>query len=353
MGNDDPKVTVIMPVYNAAKYLPAALDSVLAQTLQDFEIVAVNDGSTDDSGAILEQYAARDSRIRFVTQKNAGCAAARNAAVARAKGRYLAMHDADDVSYRTRLEKQAALLDARPGLSAVYCCTVVADKNLKPLAAMRMAGDPRTLRRNVRRRNALQQNCMVRKQVFDRIGGYRDAILFVEDFDFNLRLLEAGDILCVPEAYHIYRQHSAQMSRTGKAKMPMFGALTRTFALERKLRGRDSYTEFSKIRDIEKFMRDYEFRNYFYFFAGRSALRHLLLPQARAYIKRAWKEGYRTFGAALLYAKALLPFTLLKAVSYFYSRFVARKWSRKMPRYITEMLSPENINAHYKVAPDK
>jgi len=350
---EQPKVTVVMPVYNAAKYLPAALDGVLAQTLQDFEVVAVNDGSTDDSGRILAEYAARDGRIRVHQQKNSGGGAARNAAAALARGRYIAQYDADDVFHPARLEKQAAVLDARPDMIAVYCRTVVADRDLKPLALMHIPTDPLAIRRRMRRGNPLQQNSMVRRDVFEKIGGYREGLICTQDFDFNLRLLEAGEVACLPEAYHIYRQHGAQISSARKAEVPMFGALVRTFEMERKLRGRDSYAEFDRTRDFEKFLLDYEFRNYFYFFAGRSALRHLLLPQARAYIKEAWKGGHRTFATAGLYAKSRLPYILVKALLYFNTRFIARKWTRKVPRYIIEMLSSENINANRRAIPDK
>jgi len=342
MINNNPKVTVIMPVYNSAKYLPAALDSVLAQTLQDFEVVAVNDGSTDDSLAVLERYAARDPRVRFATQKNAGIAAARNAAAALAKGRYIATHDDDDVFHPVRLEKQAAILDARPDLAAVFCRSLVADENLKPIGGMKIPADPRVLRQRLQRGNVLQQSCMVRREVFEKIGGYREALMLSEDFDFNLRLLEAGEILCMPEAYHIYRQHSGQTSVVRKASMPPYNALVRTFAMERRLRGRDSYVEFSKVRDVREFARDYEFRGYFYYWAGRRALWYLLLPDARAYIREAWKGGYRTFGAAWVYAKSLLPPVVLKACTLAYRRLVTRRWSWKIPPYIIEMLSSQN-----------
>jgi glycosyltransferase involved in cell wall biosynthesis len=288
-----------------------------------------------------------------VTQKNAGIAATRNAAAALAKGRYIATHDNDDVFHPVRLEKQASLLDARPDLAAVFCRSLVTDENLRPLAVMRVVKTPPALRRCLRRGNPLQNNYMIRREVFERIGGYRDAFTLSEDFDFKLRLLEAGEVLCMPEAYHIYRRHPGQTSVVREAQMIVFSALVRTFEMERRLRGRDSYAEFDRIRDFEKFLPDYEFRNHFYFFAGRNALRHLLLPQARAYIKEAWKGGHRTFAAARTYAGARLPHVFIKALLYFKARFLQRKWTRKIPPDMIEMLSSENVNAGRRTTSDK
>lgn len=99
-----PAVSIIVPVYNVEKYLAECLDSLLAQTMQDFEIICVNDGSKDGSAEILKQYEAKDSRISVITQKNQGVSAARNAAVKKAKGEYLYFMDSDDVIKPETLE---------------------------------------------------------------------------------------------------------------------------------------------------------------------------------------------------------------------------------------------------------
>ena len=98
------KVSVIIPVYNAEKYLRECLDSVIGQTLQDIEIICVDDGSTDNSLLILQEYAANDKRLKIVEQANQGAAAARNAGIAVAQGEYLAFLDADDLYYLEALQ---------------------------------------------------------------------------------------------------------------------------------------------------------------------------------------------------------------------------------------------------------
>ena len=103
--NIHPKVTVIIPVYNVAAYLPQCLDSVIAQTLDDIEIICVNDGSKDESLAVLNEYAAQDSRIKIIDKANAGVSAARNDGIAAAQGEYIAFLDGDDFLEPDCLEK--------------------------------------------------------------------------------------------------------------------------------------------------------------------------------------------------------------------------------------------------------
>ena len=94
--SDTPPVSIIIPVYNSGPYLNKCLDSVLAQTMQELEIILVNDGSTDGSPAILEDYALRDARIRIISQENQGLSGARNTGIRAARGSYLTFLDSDD-----------------------------------------------------------------------------------------------------------------------------------------------------------------------------------------------------------------------------------------------------------------
>jgi len=121
--NRRPMVSIVMPVYNSARYLEEAVDSLMAQTCQDFELIAVDDGSTDESGHILDRYADSDSRIRVIHQANGGISAARNRGMREARGKYIAVMDSDDVCLPNRLERQIAFMESRPevGLSGSRC----------------------------------------------------------------------------------------------------------------------------------------------------------------------------------------------------------------------------------------
>jgi hypothetical protein len=116
-----PRVSVVIPAYNAASVLPRALDSVCAQSTNEWELIVVDDGSTDATPAVLADYSRRlGSRMRVVRQTNRGASAARNAGIDIAEGEFVAFHDADDEMQPTKLERQLALFDLRPELDLVY-----------------------------------------------------------------------------------------------------------------------------------------------------------------------------------------------------------------------------------------
>lgn len=114
------KLSIIIPVYNVAAYLPAAIDSVLSQTFRDFELILVVDGATDSSGDICDGYAAQDNRVRVIHQKNAGVSAARNAGVAAAKGDYIGFTDSDDI-IETDMFQRLMELAEQYGADVVQC----------------------------------------------------------------------------------------------------------------------------------------------------------------------------------------------------------------------------------------
>jgi glycosyltransferase involved in cell wall biosynthesis len=115
-----PRVTVVMAVYNAAQFLREAIASVLSQTYTDFELIVVDDASTDDSSAILRSY--NDPRIRIIRhQTNLGASLSRNDALAAARGELIAIMDADDVCAPTRIERQVEFLQAHPAVGLVGC----------------------------------------------------------------------------------------------------------------------------------------------------------------------------------------------------------------------------------------
>lgn len=123
-------VSVIMPVYNAGNFLPEAIESILGQTYKNFEFIIVDDGSTDNSLAIIKGYGRKDKRIKvFKNKRNLGVSATANFAISKSKGKFLARMDADDISIPDRLEKQVEFLLKRKEIVAVGGQCVVIDKN--------------------------------------------------------------------------------------------------------------------------------------------------------------------------------------------------------------------------------
>ena len=123
-----PLISVVMPAYNAEKYLAEAIDSILTQTFTDFELIIIDDGSTDQTPAIIKRYKEQDSRISaFFLQKNMGIAAALNQGLSVARGKYLARMDADDISLPERFAKQAAFMEAHPAVGVLGTAAIVID----------------------------------------------------------------------------------------------------------------------------------------------------------------------------------------------------------------------------------
>ncbi len=205
----EPTVSVVMPVYNGQRYLSRAVESMLGQTWWDFELVAVNDGSTDETGRILERYAKGDGRVRVVWQENQGIVGALNAGLGAARGKLLARMDADDVALPGRLARQVDYLREHPECVAVGTRVLMIDAQgwaicpwVKEFtheqidAAHLRAGFP-----------MVHPSVMMRRESVAAVGGYRAEYATLEDVDLFLRLAEVGRLANIPEVLLHYRQH--------------------------------------------------------------------------------------------------------------------------------------------------
>jgi glycosyltransferase involved in cell wall biosynthesis len=208
-----PRVSVLMPVYNGARYLDAAVQSILCQTYADFELVVVDDGSTDESLVRIAAY--RDPRIRVVRSGNRGVGAALALAVEHARGEYLARMDADDISAPHRLQLQVACLDAHPDVGVVDAASHQMDRSGRPLADEEEPAPPA---RAARRWKLLWRNVithptvMMRAAVLSRASATYRAGCVSEDYDLWLRLLPHTEFLRLPERLLWYRRHSESIT---------------------------------------------------------------------------------------------------------------------------------------------
>ncbi len=203
------KISVIIPVYNTGKYLSECLDSVLEQTFTDFEIICINDGSTDGSDKILSDYAARDNRIKIITQDNSGVVAARNNGVAHATGRYIYPLDSDDIIAPTALRKMYNAIIKRRG-DIITCRVMQFGKENGELFLMH----PTKL--NLCRANCLVNAALISRENFIRTGGYStDCNVALEDYDLWLNCVFSHNmrIYRIPEILFYYRIKNADESR--------------------------------------------------------------------------------------------------------------------------------------------
>jgi glycosyltransferase involved in cell wall biosynthesis len=205
-----------MPAFNVERYIAEAIDSVLAQTYTDWELVIVNDGSTDGTLAIVERYRDRfPDRIVLIAHENRGLAGARNSALAAARGEFLALLDSDDAWWPTFLEAQLAILRARPGI-AVVTGNAIARGGRDDGRPARPSPDPRPdpgLIDILTDETAVFIMSVFRRTVVETIGGYDEQFRTNEDYDFWIRTAAAGFRFArnsTPLAF--YRRHAASLS---------------------------------------------------------------------------------------------------------------------------------------------
>lgn len=203
-------VTVLLPVYNGGRHLAAAVSSILTQTHQDLELLAIDDGSTDGSGELLE--ALDDSRVRVLHQSNVGLVATLNRGLAEARHEVVARMDADDLSSESRLQLQVGFLVSNPDVAAVGCCYDVIDEDDTRIDSVHTAAAPAYLRRQLYFRNVLPHAGMTfRRDAVLAVGGYRD-VGPAEDYDLWTRLVQRYPIASLPDSLLQYRSTATGIS---------------------------------------------------------------------------------------------------------------------------------------------
>ena len=207
-------ISVVLPVYNAEAYVREAVESILAQSFTDFELIAIDDGSTDGSGAILRELAARDTRIVLVERPNGGLVSALNEGIKMARADLIARMDADDVAMPERFALQHARMVQEPEPAVLGSFIRVMDKDGD---IMHLGKYPLTPKAAVR---CLERGCpvihptvMMRRDAVLKAGGYRKAFSHAEDYDLWLRMSDLGYAIAnLPQLLLNYREHGANVS---------------------------------------------------------------------------------------------------------------------------------------------
>ncbi|MFF3878766.1 glycosyltransferase family 2 protein [Streptomyces sp. NPDC001978] len=194
----DPVVSVVIPCHNYARYLPQAVSSVLAQTFRDWELVIVDDGSTDNTVEVTQGLIARhpDRCIKLLEQANAGVSAARNTGIEASAGRYILPLDADDVIATTMLEKTVAVLDSDPDIAIASTDVFTFTDDDLPPQAMPLPAYSREL---LLQRLIMFYCSLYRREAWQTVGGYDQSMRAGEDWDFWIGCAEHGF-----DAYHIH-----------------------------------------------------------------------------------------------------------------------------------------------------
>jgi glycosyltransferase involved in cell wall biosynthesis len=239
-----PRVSVVMPVRNGERFLREALDSTLAQTLTDFELIVVDDGSTDSTPAILAEAAARDPRVRVHRQEPGGLTVALNAGCALAGAPLIARMDGDDVMLPDRLERQAAYLDSSPGVALLGGGLVLVDEH-----GTEIDREPGRLHLDFLVRNELTHaTVMMRADAFRALGGYR--LDQSEDYDLWLRFDEHHGVAALSDFVIRYRLHAGQFSVTALERQALGFLCVREAAIVRRRGERDPLAGIDRLDDV-------------------------------------------------------------------------------------------------------
>jgi glycosyltransferase involved in cell wall biosynthesis len=213
-------VSVIVPTYNMAGYLPLAIQSVLDQTYRHLEIHVVDDGSTDSTREVMNKYVG-DERVHYHFQQNRGLPAARNTGIRAAKGGVIALCDADDMWVPNKLELQLPRLWASPTVGVVYTEAEKVDMHGHRLPDGKAWGSEYRVSGWITNqlfvRNVVTGcTSVIRRECFDKVGFYDESLTGAEDYDLWLRISTAYEFVYVPEVTYLYRQWEGQMTRNGR-----------------------------------------------------------------------------------------------------------------------------------------
>jgi len=230
---ESPCVSVIMPAHNAGTYIEAAIQSILTQTHQDFELIVVNDGSTDDTKAILQQF--HDPRINVIDNPiKLGQPKSRNIALESAKGKYIAVMDADDISIPHRLETQIRFLESNPDYALIGSYAYQIDESGSYQSIIILQTEDGVIRKSLIHGNHfVHGSVMVRRNVLREIGSYDERFDYAADYDLWLRIIDVYKVANLPEPLYCWRSSSTQISTAKKAEQDAFAEMARREARER------------------------------------------------------------------------------------------------------------------------
>jgi glycosyltransferase involved in cell wall biosynthesis len=252
-----PTVSVVLPVHNGEPYLAEAIESILGQTFGDFELIAVDDASTDNSRRRLDDAAARDSRINVVDGQDCGLVGALNLGLSLARGEFIARMDADDISQPSRFARQVSYLRDNPDIAVVGSAITLIDASGAVVREVSYPLAPADVERFLMEVGSALAHpaVMARRKAMLSVGGYRKLFQHSEDYDLWLRMVERYRLANLPDRLLRYRQHGRKASLRHALAQRLATHMARLCAEVRRsgqpdpLEGRSSLT----LDDLDRF----------------------------------------------------------------------------------------------------
>lgn len=207
-----PTISIIIACYNAEKYIIETLESVIKQTYSNFEIIAIDDGSTDNTLSILKKYQKNDTHINIISQSNQHCTKARINGITHSKGKYIIFLDSDDIIAPTYLEKCNDVLERNPDISIVYAKARLFGRINKSWFLPKF---------NIKRfllGNCIYVSSLIRKSDYDKVGGFDERLSVLEDWDLFISIIKnGGKVYKIEEELFFYRKRNDETSVTDTA----------------------------------------------------------------------------------------------------------------------------------------
>lgn len=243
--NNISKISVIISIYNGERYLREAIDSILNQSLKDFEFIIVNDASTDRTLDILKNYADKDKRIILVNNnENLGLTESLNKAIKLAKGEYIARMDADDISHPDRLGFECDFLDNNPDIGLVGTHASFINEKGQEFSIWHMPTSDYEIKKELMLGNSFcHGSIMIRKKCLEKIGHYREKFKYAQDYDLWLRCSEHYKCANLPLVLYKLRRFANSISRKKLSKQSEYHLLAICLARERRNAGIDRLNE--------------------------------------------------------------------------------------------------------------
>jgi len=291
----NPKISVILAVHNGQRYLSDAIDSILSQTFLDFELIIINDGSTDKTQSIIDSY--KDPRIVAIkNESNEGAVSSRNKGIMLSRGSYIAIQDADDKSLPEKFSKQAKILDENPNIGAVSSYFIFSDMAGREFYTALVPCDNKTIQEKLIS-EFIFCHCalMFRAEHLKNLGGYRKELFLSEDYDMVLRVAEVSQIVNIPEVLFSYRFNLNSVSVKKRCEQRIMNDLVQALARERRANGKDrlqlgknqEVLDFLKQESEKKRCKTRKVRSYGYFWWAFHLRQKGCFLYARSFLLRA------------------------------------------------------------------
>ena len=245
MSNNTPKISVIMSVYNCFPFLSESIKSVLVQPLKDFELIIVDDSSTDKSIEIIRKFMEKDKRIKLIkNKKNIGLTKSLNKGLKIAKGKYIARIDTDDISLPNRFQIQYQFMKENPNIFLTGGTAIIIDENEKEIKKYKPITNEGKLKKILKKCNAICHSTIMFKN--EKNNFYREKFYYSQDYDFYLKMLSEGKrLLNIPDVLIKYRITPEAISSLQRTKQKLFAEKAKEFYLQRLKTGKDKYESFN------------------------------------------------------------------------------------------------------------